>query len=173
MENLLPDGDFKAEITLSGGTGRTTIQSPADVHIENGIITAEIIWSSPNYDYMEVDGVGYTPVSIEGGAAFSVVIPALDEEIPIKAETVAMSSPHMIEYTLLVSGAEIRLPEETSSEISDGISADSDMTSTVSDVVIGTRTYFDMPIIAATVGGAFVAAVIAAVIVQLVKRKKK
>lgn len=172
MENSLPNGDFKAEITLSGGTGRTTIQSPADIHIENGRITAELIWSSPNYDFMEIGGVGYTPISNDGSSVFSVVIPALDTELPIKAETVAMSSPHMIEYTLYVSGAEIKLPEEinTSSDFESAISS----TQTPSEVTwTENLVTFDFPVIAATVGGAFVAIVIAAVIVQLIKRKKK
>lgn len=169
MENSLPNGDFKAEITLSGGTGRTTIQSPADIHIENGTITAELIWSSPNYDFMEVGGVGYTPTSNDGSSVFSVVIPALDTELPIKAETVAMSAPHMIEYTLLVSCEELRqteLPEE-SSEISSY--TESVISETPSDSSDAPPTP-NFPVFAAIIGAAVV---VAAVIVILIKRKKK
>lgn len=106
MTNL-PDGDFKAEITLSGGTGRTTVQSPANVHIENSVITAEIVWSSPNYDLMIVSGKQYTPTSMEGGSRFTVEIPSLDTPLDIQAETIAMSTPHMIDYTITVSSKEI------------------------------------------------------------------
>lgn len=102
----LPEGDLKAEITLSGGTGKTTIQSPADVHIENGVITAEIVWSSSNYDLMIVDGREYTPVSVDGGAKFVVEIPSLNEPLNIQARTVAMSTPHLIDYTITVSSEE-------------------------------------------------------------------
>lgn len=122
MTNL-PEGDFKAELTLSGGTGRTTVQSPADVHIENGIITAEIVWSSSSYDLMIVDGKEYKPVSVEGGARFMVEIPSLDKPLEIKAETVAMSAPHMIDYTLTVSGKEILQGEDESNEGSIDISS--------------------------------------------------
>lgn len=168
MENSLPNGDFQAEVILSGGTGKTTVLSPAAIHIENGVITAEIIWSSPNYDYMEIDGTGYTPVGIDGGSVFSVALPALNTEIPIKAETVAMSAPHMIEYTLFVSGEGIVSEELSGAEST----VSSVLTSSEADFT-GSRVYFDLPVIAAAFGGAFVAAVIAAIIVQAVKRKKK
>lgn len=112
---MLKNGDFKAEITLSGGSGRAKIESPADVHVEDGKITATLVWSSSSYDYMEVGGVGYTPEIVDGKAVFTVEIPALDEELAIKAETVAMSAPHMIDYTLLVSGAEIRATDNSES----------------------------------------------------------
>lgn len=120
MTNL-PEGSFKAEITLSGGTGRTTVQSPADVRIENGVITAEIVWSSSNYDLMIVDGKSYTPTSIEGGSRFTVEIPSLDTPLGIQAETVAMAAPHMIDYTLTVSGKEI-LSGESSETVSKDVS---------------------------------------------------
>ena len=119
MENLLISGEFKAEITLEGGTGRTTIQSPADISVENGVITAEIVWSSPNYDLMIVGDKEYKPVSNENGqSVFMVEIPSLDTPLDIKAETVAMSAPHMIEYTITVSGKEILTNSSNSSDLS-------------------------------------------------------
>lgn len=113
--NTLPDGDFKAELTLAGGTGRTTVQSPADVHIENGVITAKIVWSSPYYDLMIVDGKEYKPISNDGNSVFEVEIPALDSPLSVQAETVAMSTPHLIDYTITVSGSEILKNQSTSS----------------------------------------------------------
>lgn len=100
MQHKFDDGDYTAEVTLTGGSGRSSVKSPADLHIENGEITAEIVWSSPNYDYMRVDGVDYYPVNTEGNSAFVISIPEFDEDIPLLAETVAMSEPHMIEYTI-------------------------------------------------------------------------
>lgn len=113
--NLLIDGEYKSEITLEGGTGRTTIQSPANVYIENGVVTAEIIWSSPNYDLMIIGDKEYKSISNDGHSLFLVEIPSLDTPLEIKAETVAMSTPHLIDYTITVSGAEI-LKSESSSE---------------------------------------------------------
>lgn len=105
--NILPNGDFKAEITLAGGTGKTTVQSPANVNIADGVITVEVVWSSPNYDLMIVDDKEYKPVSNKDGSVFMIRIPSLDTPLNVQAETVAMSAPHLIDYTITVSGAEI------------------------------------------------------------------
>lgn len=88
------------EVELSGGTGRVSVQSPAQVRVEGNAITARIVLSSSDYDLMMVDGTEYKPVSTEGGSTFEIPVSAFDTEIPVKAETTAMSTPHMIDYTL-------------------------------------------------------------------------
>lgn len=100
MRREFNDGSYTVEVVLSGGSGRASVRSPADLVIENGKMTAEIVWSSPNYDYMEINGIAYDPVNSEGNSVFSVDVPALDADIPVLAETVAMSEPHRIEYTI-------------------------------------------------------------------------
>lgn len=104
----MKDGNYTIEITLTGGSGRTSIESPASLEVENGIMTAEIVWSSSNYNYMEIGGEKYYPISGEENSTFLVEIPALDTEIPISAETLAMSEPHIIEYTLEFDSATIK-----------------------------------------------------------------
>lgn len=104
----MTDGKYTIEVSLTGGTGRSSVQSPAELEIENGIMTAEIVWSSNSYDYMEVDGEEYYPVSSEEYSTFLVEIPALDTDIPVLAETLAMSEPHLIEYTLKFDSATIK-----------------------------------------------------------------
>ena len=104
----MTDGKYTIEVSLTGGTGRSSVQSPAELEIENGIMTAEIVWSSNSYDYMEVDGKEYYPVSGEEYSTFLVEIPALDTDIPVLAETLAMSEPHLIEYTLKFDSATIK-----------------------------------------------------------------
>ena len=96
----MKDGNYTIEVTLAGGTGRSGVRSPAELEIENGIMTAEIVWSSSSYDYMEVDGKEYYPVSGEEYSTFLIEVPALDTDIFVLAETLAMSEPHLIEYTL-------------------------------------------------------------------------
>jgi hypothetical protein len=96
---LIEDGEYTCEVTMTGGTGRASIGSPAKLTVKNGAITAEVIWSSSHYELMTVDGVEYKPVTTEGGSTFE--IPAvLDKDMPISALTTAMSEPHTIEYTL-------------------------------------------------------------------------
>lgn len=88
------------EVSLSGGTGRASVQSPAQLRIDGESITARIVWSSSDYDLMVVDGKEYKPITTEGGSTFEIPVRALDEDIAVQAETTAMSTPHMIDYTL-------------------------------------------------------------------------
>ena len=51
----LADGTYTADVTLSGGSGRASVESPAALTVSGGKVTAKIIWSSKNYDYMKVN----------------------------------------------------------------------------------------------------------------------
>ena len=94
-------------MTLTGGTGRATVQSPAELRVENGVITATVVWSSKNYDFMEVDGQRYFPVQTEGNSTFEIPV-VLDQDMAIAAETLAMSQPHVIAYTLHFDGSTLK-----------------------------------------------------------------
>lgn len=94
------DGAYTIEVTLEGGSGRAGIDSPAKLMVTDGLMTATLQWSSPNYDYMLVDGEKYLPVNPEGNSVFEIPVAALDEPITVVGDTVAMSTPHEIEYTL-------------------------------------------------------------------------
>ena len=95
------DGSYTANVTLSGGSGRATVQSPAALRCTNGQFFATIVWSSPNFDYMKVNGTRYDPVSAPGSnSAFEIPVAAFDQALPVIADTVAMSEPHEVEYTL-------------------------------------------------------------------------
>ena len=96
----LEDGTYSIEITFEGGSGKAVILSPATVTVKEGGITAKIEWNSPNYDYMIVDGEKYLPVNMEGNSVFEIPVAALDVKLDVIGDTVAMSSPHEIEYTL-------------------------------------------------------------------------
>lgn len=100
----IADGQYTADITLSGGSGRATITSPAEITVQDGEVQAKIVWSSSNYDYMEVDGKSYSPVNETGNSTFLINDVPLDEEVPVLAETTAMNQPHMIEYSIYVHG---------------------------------------------------------------------
>ena len=63
-------------------------------------MTATIVWSSPNYDYMLVNGEKYLPVNTEGNSVFEVPVEALDAPLTMIGDTVAMSTPHEVEYTV-------------------------------------------------------------------------
>ena len=94
------DGSYTCEVTLEGGSGRATVESPAALTVADGTMTAAIVWSSPNYDYMIVDGEKYLPTNTEGNSTFEIPVAALDTALTVTADTIAMSTPHEIEYTL-------------------------------------------------------------------------
>lgn len=94
------DGTYQMEVELLGGSGRASVTSPAEVEIKDGKAVATLEWSSPNYDYMVVNGEKYLPVNTEGNSVFQIPVEAFDQDIAVIADTVAMSTPHEIEYTL-------------------------------------------------------------------------
>ena len=94
------DGTYQMEVELLGGSGRASVTSPAKVEIKDGKAVATLEWSSPNYDYRVVNGEKYLPVNTEGNSVFRIPVEAFDRDITVIADTVAMSTPHEIEYTL-------------------------------------------------------------------------
>ena len=97
------DGSYTCEVTLEGGSGRATVDSPAALTVADGKMTATIVWSSPNYDYMIVDGEKYLPTNAEGNSTSKIPVSDLGTPLSVVADTVAMSTPHEIEYTLTFS----------------------------------------------------------------------
>lgn len=98
--STLADGRYTIELTMEGGSGRASIQSPAQLAVADGAATATLEWSSPNYDYMLVNGEKYLPVNTEGNSVFEVPVEALDAPLTMIGDTVAMSTPHEVEYTV-------------------------------------------------------------------------
>lgn len=104
----LEDGTYTAEVTLEGGSGRATIESPATITVKDGVATASIVWSSPNYDYMIVDGKKLLPVNTEGNSVFEIPVVSFDTALDVIADTVAMSKPHEIEYKITFDSSTIK-----------------------------------------------------------------
>ncbi len=100
--------EHSVAVTLEGGTGRASITSPAKLtQTESGDI-ATIEWSSPNYDYMIVEGVRYLPVNEGGNSTFEIPVVVYDEPFVVIADTTAMSTPHEIEYQLTFDSSSIQ-----------------------------------------------------------------
>ena len=103
----LADGRYMVAVTLAGGSGRASVQSPTVLNVRDGVCTAIIGWSSTHYDYMKVDGVQYLPIPNEDNAAFEIPVLFFDRPMPVIADTTAMSEPHEIAYTLLFDSGSI------------------------------------------------------------------
>ena len=114
-----------ASAQLQGGSGKAFVETPCPVYKKEGTLCALITWSSDHYDYMIVGGEKLLPVNTEGNAQFMVPLGSLEEiageaagaesggaemlpdalggtslEIDVQADTTAMSTPHLIDYTL-------------------------------------------------------------------------
>lgn len=94
------DGTYQVNVMLSGGSGRAKIASPTELTVKDGRATAKIVWSSDKYDYMEVEGIRFTPEIQNGHSVFMVPVTELDKPLAMVGDTTAMSTPHAIDYQL-------------------------------------------------------------------------
>lgn len=109
VEDLkLEDGSYTVEVVLEGGSGKATVESPAALEIKDGKASAVLVWNSPNYDYMLVDGEKYERTNTEGNSTFEIPVSGFDYQMPVVGDTVAMSTPHEIEYTLQFDSASLK-----------------------------------------------------------------
>ncbi len=82
--------------------------SPAQLRCANGQFYATIVWSSPNFDYMKVNGARYDLISAPGSnSTFEIPVAAFDTPLSVVADTIAMSEPHEVEYTLTFDSASL------------------------------------------------------------------
>ena len=96
---FVPGGEYTVEATLTGGTGKASVESPAKLVSKNYTLWAEIVWSSSHYEYMIVDDVQYDRLEGDGNSVMRIPV-VLDQDMTVSALTTAMSEPHLIEYTL-------------------------------------------------------------------------
>ena len=113
----MPDGDYSIEVNLMGGSGRASVTTPTWMYVRGGKGYARLLWSSPHYDYMILDGRTYYNETKDGGnSSFTIPITATDMPVDIIADTTAMGDPVEIAYTLTfyeeTIGSRSRVPQE-------------------------------------------------------------
>lgn len=108
-EGMPADGVYVPDaVTFTGGSGRVQITCP-QVTVESGAATARVVFSSPNYECVAVDGVAYEGEHTENASIFEVPAP-LNRAFEIVGRTTAMSRPHDIAYTLYIGLGDAGLP---------------------------------------------------------------
>ena len=65
---------YSVEISLEGGSGKATIQSPVTITEMDGQLSAKLVWTSKNYDYMIVGDVRNENENVGGDSTFTVDI---------------------------------------------------------------------------------------------------
>lgn len=103
----LADGTYTADVALAGGSGRASVESPAQLTVKDGKVTAKIVWSSKNYDYMKVGDTKYDAVIEDEHSTFEIPVSCFDWAMAVKADTTAMSEAHEIDYTLTFDAASV------------------------------------------------------------------
>ena len=103
----LADGTYTADVALAGGSGRASVESPAQLTVKDGNVTAKIVWSSKNYDYMKVGDTKYEAVIEDEHSTFEIPVSCFDWAMAVKADTTAMSEAHEIDYTLTFDAASV------------------------------------------------------------------
>ena len=96
----LKDGSYTISVKLAGGSGKASVKSPASMRVKDGLPIARIEWSSPNYDYMILNGEKILPLANEQNSVFELPVLVFDKAMSVFADTTAMSTPHEILYQL-------------------------------------------------------------------------
>jgi hypothetical protein len=117
----LGDGEYLVDVSIEGGTGRASVSSPTEVTVEEGSATAVVEWSSPNYDYMVVDGTRYLPTNDGGNSTFCVPVLAFDEPFEVICDTTAMSRPHEVTYELTFDSSSARPTGTSAAQLPGGV----------------------------------------------------
>lgn len=104
----LADGPYVCAVTLGGGSGKASVDEQAFLLVKDGAVTAQITWSSANYDYMLVEGVRYDAEIGNGHSVFTIPVMAFDRPLRVIADTTAMSRPYEIDYTLTFDSATLQ-----------------------------------------------------------------
>ncbi len=90
----------KVNITFEGGSGKAHVLSPVTITSKEGKSYATLVFSSKNYDYVKVGGIRFDNENPGGNSTFTVPVDSFDEPFVFIGDTVAMSKPHEIEYTI-------------------------------------------------------------------------
>lgn len=101
LYSSLDNGEYSIEVSMTGGSGRASISSPAYLYVRKHHFYSKITWSSSHYDYMIVGGKKYLNESKKGeNSTFTIPVTAIDEPMIVKADTTALGDPVEIEYHL-------------------------------------------------------------------------
>lgn len=113
----ISDGEYSFTGTLKGGSGRASFDGPLTLTVKDGKGTLTFTMSSDHYDYVKVDGRKFEPVNTGGNSTFTVPIEGVDYDFSFIGDTLAMSRPYEIDYSVRIDSASLRKsePEQTES----------------------------------------------------------
>ena len=127
-KGTVADGTYVPSFGFTGGTGKVTISCPKLV-VKNGKGTATIVFSSKKISYIVVNGTTYYNENSGGSSTFTIPV-NINGTTAISALTTAMSTPHLVDYTLYiyVDGTDVSsvTPSSTSNRSEDADAGDAE-----------------------------------------------
>lgn len=96
----LEDGSYEVDVKLEGGSGKTEIQSPAQMEVQDGKVMVTLAFATPHFDYILADDEKFTTVNTEGDSVFRIPVETMDWKMPVVIDTVALGKPVELDYTL-------------------------------------------------------------------------
>ena len=108
-EPALPDGVYTADFNTDSSMfhANEACDGKGTLTVKDGKVTAKIVWSSKNYDYMKVGDTKYDAVIEDEHSTFEIPVSCFDWAMAVKADTTAMSEAHEIDYTLTFDSASV------------------------------------------------------------------
>lgn len=103
----LENGTYTVEVSLEGA-GRAVVASPTDLYVEDGLVMAEIVFGSSNYDYVIAGDEKCSLLNEEGNSAFLIPVEGFDYSFPIIADSIALGKPREISYTIRFDSSTIK-----------------------------------------------------------------
>lgn len=94
----------RVDITFEGGSGKAHVISPVEVTTREGKSYAKLVFSSSKYDYVIAGGQKYENETPGENSTFTVPVESFDEPFDLIGDTLAMSTPHEIEYRIIWKG---------------------------------------------------------------------
>ena len=89
----LNDGLYTVEISLVGDVGKVSVESPAQMRVENGQAFVTVVWGSKKYADMRVDGELVPVVEGDGNAAFEMPVHCFDWNLSVTVNSTALGKP--------------------------------------------------------------------------------
>ncbi len=133
-ENSPASSSLSVPVVAKGGSGRARVISPAVLFEKDGKTFARIVWSSKNYDYIIAGGKKYLNENPGGNSTFTFPVSSIINagkskndgiekpfSLKIVADTLAMGTPHEIEYELFFGDENPPLSSENPESAKNGI----------------------------------------------------
>lgn len=113
--DALEPGTYTINVTMAGGTGKATVESPVKLEVADGKAYATLVWSSENYDYMVVNGEKIMALTQKPTSQFKVPVGAFDTPLLMIGDTTAMGNAHEIEYSFTFDSSTLQKTAEPES----------------------------------------------------------